>query len=153
MRHSVLIAIALALVVAVPAGASTPAQQLKAQKAKTAKLSKQLAAAKTKISTLNSQITALTGNFAHAQTDLATRTTERDTANAALATANASLAAQTILTGQAAAGYVAGLSPDQLWALIGVIYPLLPDSSICGYSRSLYTSGNYASYSFTRYIC
>lgn len=146
IRHTALAAIALALAIAAPAGASTPAQQLKAQKAKVAKLSKQLAVAKTKISTLNSQIVTLTSNFAQAQTDLAARTAERDAANA-------SLSAQTALTVQAAAGTLPGLSPDQLWAVMVAIYPLLPNSDLCGYSRSLYASGNYTSYTFTRYIC
>jgi hypothetical protein len=88
-----------------------------------------------------------------AQTDLTTRTTERYTATAALSSANANLAAQTTFTGQAAAGAIAGLSVDQLRRLLGVIYPLVPNSSLCGYGRSFFTSGNYTSYEFTRYIC
>jgi peptidoglycan hydrolase CwlO-like protein len=156
-RLTVLLASALAFAIPASASAATPStvlkSQLRAQKAKVVKLKIQLASAKATISTLNGQIVTLTGSFAQAQTDLATRTTERDAANASIATANTNLAYQVTLTNQAAAGFVAGMSPDQLWGLLGVIYPLLPNSDLCGYSRSFYSSGNYTSYTFTRYVC
>lgn len=141
-----LAAVALALVVAAPAGASTPKQQVKAQKVTIAKLKAQLATAKTTITTLNGQSVTLTASFAKAQTDLATRTAERDTANA-------SLTAQVALTSQAAAGAITGLSPAQLWGLIGAIYPLMPNSGLCGLSKTFYAGSGYTSYDFSLFIC
>ena len=150
------IVLGLALSVAAPASAATPnavlKSQLRAQKAKVAKITKQLRAAKTTIKTLNGKVLTLTGNSTQAQTDLATRTTERDGANRRWQRRAPALRPN-VLTGQAAAGSVAGLSPDQLWALIGVIYPLIPNADVCGYSRSFYASGSYTSYTFTRYVC
>lgn len=157
----VISALAFVLVAAAPAAAATPnavlKSQLRVQKAKVAKLKAQLKAqlgtANATITTLNGQVVTLTESFAQSQTDLAKRTAERDAANAALTTTTASLAAQTALTTSAATGALAGLSPDQLWAVLGALYPLMPNSDLCGYGRSFYASGNYTSYSFTRYVC
>jgi septal ring factor EnvC (AmiA/AmiB activator) len=144
------VVLALALVVAAPVSAATPntvlKSQLRAQKAKVAKLKSQLADAKSTITTLNGQVVTLTTTFAQAQADLATRTAERDAANT-------SLAAQTALTGQAAAGAITGLSPDQLWGVIGAIYAAFPNASGCGFSKSYYASAPYFNYSFTSYGC
>lgn len=152
-----LLILAATLILAAPAAAATPnavlKSQLRVQKAKVAKLKEQLGLANATITTLNGQVLALTGSFAQSQTDLAARTAERDAANAALAATTSSLAVQTALTTSAATGALAGLSPDQLWAVLGALYPLMPNSDLCGYGRSFYASGNYTSYSFTRYVC
>jgi hypothetical protein len=151
MKRLILTLVGLALVVSAPASsAATPQATIRAQRATIAKLKAQL----TKVRRDDgATISGLRKQLETSSTDLATRTSERDTANASLATTTASLAAQTTLTSQAAAGAIAGFSADQLWSLLGSVYTLMPNSSLCGYGRSFYSSGNYTSYDFTRFLC
>jgi hypothetical protein len=46
-----------------------------------------------------------------------------------------------------------GLTPPQLWALIGVIYTYMPNQGTCGYGKSYFSSGTYRTYEFNYYGC
>jgi hypothetical protein len=124
--HIALVAVALALVVAAPAGASTPAQQLRAQKVKYAKLQGQFAkllkADAAKIATLNGQVVTLKGQ----------------------------------VTAQSQGGLAAVLAgtPDDMWAAVTALwtaFPKEPDTAFCGYDKSntAFTIGSTTSTSWT----
>lgn len=95
-----------------------------------------------------------------AQTTSAAQTVElvgvksaRDVALLQVAALTPQLAAAQAALGTGAQGEAAAMNPDQLWALIGVIFAHMPDQGLCGYSPSYYNSGTYTSYSFTRFVC
>lgn len=86
---------------------------------------------------------------AQSQTDLASRTTERDAALASLTATQAQLVAAQ----QGGLAAVLTQAPDGLWESMRQIWLVIPNSSLCGYSKTVYSSGNYTSYDFVRYIC
>lgn len=157
-RLPILAALALALIVAAPATATTPKQfraQVAAQKAKVAKLTKQLAAAKktdaTTITGLQGQVTTLTGQLASANGTSAT-------AIAGLNTQVAQLTAQVAAQAQGGLAAVLNGSTSDLFAAVVAIwqvFPFQPPADICGFDKSDDIEGgtglNITRYSFVSY--
>lgn len=154
MRRHTFAAIVLALFVVTPAAtAATPNATLKAQvrvqKAKVAKLQKQLATTKrrdaAKIAGLNATITAGVASMA--------------TLNGQVAALTAKAAALTVqVTAQSQGGLAAVLAgnPDDLWNAVAAIWQVFPNvGGICGYQKSTSTftstSFNHTAFDFDSY--
>lgn len=112
-----------------------------------------LAAAKTAAADAKAAMLTAQANDAANTIELVQAKSDRDVARAAVAALTPQLAAAQAALGTGAQSEAAAMNPDQLWALIGVINAHMPDQGLCGYSPSYFNSGSYTSYSFTRYVC
>ena len=164
---ALLAVLALVLAIGVSAQAATPKQQLKAQKAKVAKLQAQLAKVKkddaAKIAGLNAQVASLTGQVATLNGQVATVTGQLTAAGTASSTTIAGLngtiaALNTKVTQQAQGGLAAVLAgnPTDLWnAVLAIwqVFPLQPPTEFCGFDKRNNVTGgtglNFADYTFS----